>query len=229
MRYPSRPVEARLVDRPNRFLGVVEVDGSQELCFIPNPGRMHELMVPGANVYLLEKRGEHRKTRYDMVLVDHGGVMVSVDSRLPNTLVAEAVDAGRLSEFSGYTVERTEPVFHDSRLDLVLYDGRKRVMVETKSCTLVEDGLALFPDAPTERGARHMRTLVKALDSGAAAAVVFVIQRDDAHEFGPHDGTDPVFGEALRFAVSMGVEAYAYASEVSLRGVEIRDRVPLRL
>jgi sugar fermentation stimulation protein A len=228
MRYSSQPLEARLVDRPNRFLGVVEIQGSTEMCFIPNPGRMHELMVPGTRVYLLEKWGEHRKTRYDMVLVDHGGVMVSVDSRLPNALVAEAVDAGRLREFSGYKVERTEPVFHDSRLDLVLSDGERQVMVETKSCTLVEEGVALFPDAPTKRGARHMRTLVKALDGGRAAAV-FMIQRGDAQEFRPNDGTDSAFGEALRLAASMGVETYAYVSDVSLRGVEVRERVPLRL
>lgn len=228
MRYPSGPIEARLVDRPNRFLGVVEVQGSEEMCFIPNPGRMHELMVPGTRVYLLEKRGEHRKTRYDLVLVDYRGVMVSVDSRLPNKLVAEAVDAGRLDYFRGYRVERTEPFFHDSRLDLVLSDGNRRVMVETKSCTLVEEGVARFPDAPTKRGARHMRTLVKALDGGRAATV-FVIQRGDAHEFRPNDGTDAVFGEALRWAVSMGVEAYAYVSDVSLRGVEISGKVPLRL
>jgi sugar fermentation stimulation protein A len=216
------------VDRPNRFLGIVEVQSSEELCFIPNPGRMHELMVPGTKVYLLEKRGEHRKTRYDMVLVDYEGVIVSVDSRLPNTLVAEAVDAGRLREFRGHTVERTEPVFHNSRLDLVLSNGEEQVMVETKSCTLVEKGVALFPDAPTRRGTRHMRTLVKALDGGRAAAV-FVIQRGDVREFRPNDVTDPVFGEALRHAASMGVETYAYVSDVSLRGVEIRDSVPLRL
>jgi len=228
MRYPSRLIEATLHERPNRFLGVVDIDGREELCFIPNPGRMHELMVPNARVYLLEKRGEHRKTRYDMVLVDYGGVMVGVDSRLPNKLLAEAVNAGRLNDFRGYTVEKTEPVFHDSRLDLVLSDGQKRVMVETKSCTLVEDGVALFPDAPTKRGARHMRTLVKALETGRSAAV-FVIQRGDASEFRPNDGTDPEFGEALRRAASMGVETYAYVSDVSLRGVEIREKIPLRL
>jgi sugar fermentation stimulation protein A len=228
MRYPSRLIEAKLLERPNRFLGVVDIDGREELCFIPNPGRMHELMVPNAGVYLLEKRGEHRKTRYDMVLVDYGDIMVGVDSRLHNTLLAEAVNAGRLNDFRGYTVERTEPVFHDSRLDLVLSDGQERVMVETKSCTLVEDGVALFPDAPTERGARHMRTLVKALETGRSAAV-FVIQRGDASEFRPNDGTDPEFGEALRRAASMGVETYAYVSDVSLRGVEIREKIPLRL
>jgi len=228
MRYPSRLIEATLHERPNRFLGVVDIDGRKELCFIPNPGRMHELMVPNARVYLLEKRGEHRKTRYDMVLVDYGGVMVGVDSKLPNKLLAEAVNAGRLNDFRGYTGEKTEPVFHDSRLDLVLSDGQKRVMVETKSCTLVEDGVALFPDAPTKRGARHMRTLVKALETGRSAAV-FVIQRGDASEFRPNDGTDPEFGEALRRAASMGVETYAYVSDVSLRGVEIREKIPLRL
>jgi len=228
MRYPSRLIEARLRERPNRFLGVVDIDGRDELCFIPNPGRMHELMVPGARVYLLEKRGEHRKTRYDMVLVDYGGVMVGVDSRLPNRLLTEAVNAGRLKEFRGYTVEKTEPAFHDSRLDLVLSDGRGQVMVETKSCTLVENGVALFPDAPTKRGARHMRTLVKALETGGSAAV-FVIQRGDAHEFRPNDGTDPEFGEALRCAASKGVETYAFVSDVSLRGVTIKEGIPLRL
>ena len=154
-------------------------------------------------------------------------VLPSIE-RLPPTLVAEAVAAERLGEFKGYTVERTEPVFHDSRLDLVLSDGQRRVMVETKSCTLVEEGMALFPDAPTKRGARHMGTLVKALEVGRAAAV-FVIQREDAHEFRPNDGTDPVFGEALRRAASMGVEAYAYISDVSVQVVEIRESVPLRL
>ena len=228
MIYPSRLVEARLVDRPNRFLGTVEVEGSIEMCFIPNPGRMYELMVPGARVYLLEKRGEHRKTRYDMVLVTHEGVMVSVDSRLPIALIAEAINADRLEEFRGYKVEKTEPVFHDSRLDLVLSDGLELVMVETKSCTLVEDGVALFPDAPTRRGTRHMGTLVKALENGRAA-VVFVVQRGDAYEFRPNDGTDPMFGEALRRAASVGVETYAYISDVSLRGVEIRESIPLRL
>jgi sugar fermentation stimulation protein A len=138
------------------------------------------------------------------------------------------VNAGRLKEFRGYKVEKTEPVFHDSRLDLVLSDGKGQVMVETKSCTLVEDGVALFPDAPTKRGARHMRTLMKALETGRSAAV-FVIQRGDASEFRPNDGTDPEFGEALRWASSMGVETYAYVSDVSPRGVEIRERIPLRL
>ncbi len=228
MRHSSRLIEAMLQERHNRFLGVVDIDGREELCFIPNPGRMHELMVPGTRVYLLEKRGEHRKTRYDMVLVDYGGVMVGVDSRLPNKLLAEAVNAGRINEFRGYTVEKTEPAFHDSRLDLVLSDGRGQVMVETKSCTLVEGGVALFPDAPTKRGARHMRTLVKALETGRSAAV-FVIQRGDASEFRPNDVTDPEFGEALRSAASMGVETYAYVSDVSLRGVEIREGIPLRL
>ena len=228
MRYPPRLIDAKLLERPNRFLGVVDIDGGEELCFIPNPGRMHELMVPGARVYLLEKRGEHRKTRYDMVLVDHGGVMVSVDSRLPNRLFSEAVNAGHIKEFRGYKVEKTEPAFHDSRLDLVLSDGRGQVMVETKSCTLVEDGVALFPDAPTKRGSRHMRTLVKALEMGRSAAV-FVIQRGDASEFRPNDATDPEFGEALRYAAFMGVETYAYVSDVLLRGVEIREGIPLRL
>lgn len=228
MRYPSRLIEATLLERPNRFLGVVEMDGREERCFIPNPGRMHELMVSGTTVYLLEKRGEHRKTGYDMTLVDYRGVLVCIDSRLPNQLLADAVNQGILPVFEGFTVERTEPVFHDSRLDLLLSDGERQALVECKSCTLVEERLALFPDAPTKRGARHMKTLVKALDHGRAA-VVFVIQRCDADEFRPNDAMDPGFGESLRYAASSGVEVYAFSTDVSLRGAEILGRVPVRL
>ncbi|MBN2336718.1 DNA/RNA nuclease SfsA [Candidatus Bathyarchaeota archaeon] len=228
MRYSSKLIEATLRERPNRFLGVVDIDGGEEQCFIPNPGRMHELMVPGTTVYLLEKRGEHRKTGYDMTLVNYQGVLVCIDSRLPNRLLAEAVSQRLLPVFEGFTVKKTEPVFHDSRLDLLLSDGERQTLVECKSCTLVEDRLALFPDAPTKRGARHMRTLVKALGHGRAA-VVFVIQRYDADEFRPNDSMDPEFGESLRYAASSGVEVYAFSTDVSLRGAEILRRLPVRL
>ena len=228
MRFKSDPVAATLLERPNRFLGVVDLEGAWTQCHIPDPGRLRELLYPGAEVYLVESPGGGRKTAYDMVLANHGGTLVSVDSRLPNQLLAEAIEAGSLYEFTGYRVTRTEPTFMDSRFDLLLAHGRSEMVLEAKSCTLVEGGVAMFPDAPTLRGARHMRTLVHALRDMEAAAV-FVIQRPDARVFRPHREMDPGFCDALVAAASAGVQVYAYRCDVSLEGVRIAGRIPVSL
>ena len=228
MKHPSAPIPAKLISRPNRFLGVVDLNGEPTECFIPNPGRMHELMVPGTQVYLIHYPGEHRKTGYDLTLVKYNDTLVSIDSRLPNYMLHEAIDNGNLPEFKGYKVERTEPTFYDSRLDLLLSDGTNQILVEAKSCTLVENSIALFPDAPTKRGARHMNTLIKALEYGRAAAC-FIIQRNDATEWRPNTEMDPDFSESLRKAVENGVEAYAYTCNINLDGASIQKRVPVKL
>ena len=227
LKHPATPQPATLIKRPNRFLGVVDLDGTEVQAFIPNPGRMHELMVPGTRVYIIPREGAHRKTRFDLTLVDYNDTLVSIDSRLPNYMLREAIDEG-LPEFVGYGVKRAEPTFHDSRLDLMLTDGVNQVLLEAKSCTLVVDGIALFPDAPTKRGARHMNTLVVALEYGRAAAC-FVIQRNDALEWRPNEEMDPEFTAALRNAVENGVEAYAFTCDINLNTVSIQKRVPINL
>ena len=227
MKHPDTPLPATLIERPNRFLGVVELNGEKVQAFIPNPGRMHELMVPGTRVYVISKEGDHRKTKFDLTLMEYSNTLVSIDSRLPNYMLKESINNG-LDEFKGFHVERTEPTFHDSRLDLKLTDGNTQILLEAKSCTLVEDGIALFPDAPTKRGARHMNTLVKALEHGRAA-VCFVIQRNDAREWRPNEKMDPEFARALRNAVENGVEAYAYTCDINLETVSILKRVPINL
>lgn len=227
MKHPDTPLPATLLERPNRFLGVVELNGEKVQAFIPNPGRMHELMVPGTKVYVIPKEGDHRKTKFDLTLMEYNDTLVSIDSRLPNYMLKESINAG-LHEFKGYRVERAEPTFHDSRLDLKLTDGANQVLLEAKSCTLVEDGIALFPDAPTKRGARHMNALVKALEHGRAA-VCFVIQRNDAREWHPNEKMNPEFTQVLRNAVKNGVEAYAYTCDINLETVSIQKRVPINL
>ena len=227
MKHPDTPLPATLIERPNRFLGIVELNGEKVQAFIPNPGRMHELMVPGTRVYVIPKKGDHRKTKFDLTLMEYSNTLVSIDSRLPNYMLKESINNG-LDEFKGFHVERTEPTFHDSRLDLKLTDGTNQILLEAKSCTLVEDGIALFPDAPTKRGARHMNTLVKALEHGRAA-VCFVIQRNDAREWRPNEKMDPEFARALRNAVENGVEAYAYTCDINLETVSILKRVPINL
>ena len=189
---------------------------------------MEELLHPDAGVYLLEKGSPNRKTGFDLVLVDLAGTLVSIDSRIPNKVVAEAVEAGLLCEFGGMRIAKREPVFEDSRLDFRLADAQTSMMLEVKSCTLVENRMALFPDAPTDRGRRHIRALMRTLKAGRAA-VLFLVQRSDAESFKPNEETDPRFARTLKEAADLGVEVYAYNSRVTFKGVTINRRIPVML
>jgi len=228
MKYEGELIQAKFKERPNRFLGIVELNGKVTQCFIPNPGRMKELMIQGIKVYLVEKKGLHRKTDYDMKLVEKDGNLISVDSRLPSKIFAEAIMQNRLEPFKKYSVTRTEPIFMDSRLDFLLEKQDIQALIECKSCNLVEDGTALFPDAPTKRGTRHMNTLVMALAQGRAC-VVFIVQRDDAELFRLFEERDPDFAGAIEKAVEEGVEIYAYTCNVDLQGIRIKDSIPVVL
>ncbi len=166
MRFSGRLVPAVFQSRPNRFLGVVLVDGVETLCFIPNPGRMKELLYRGARVYLIPVQSDTRKTQYNLTLVDHQGTLVSVDSNVPNKVVREAVDRGIIEPFKGFRVKKAEYTFGESRLDFLLESDSGKLLLEVKSCTLIRDGVALFPDAPTKRGSRHLRTLTRGLTQG---------------------------------------------------------------
>jgi len=214
--------------RQNRFLARVTVEGKPVDCFVPNSGRLNELLLPSAHVYVKRVDGCEHRTSYDLALVDHGGVLVSVDSRIPNSVIEEAIQAGLMTEFNGYHVDRREPSCGDSRLDLHLTDGCGSALIEVKSCTLVTGGVALFPDALTKRCTRHLRTLTGTLISGRSA-IVFLIQRDDAYLLSPNEATDPDFSNALREAQLKGVEAYAYDSKVTLEGITINKRVPVKI
>ncbi len=220
--------KAKFVSRTNRFLGIVDIEGKKIETFIPNPGRMVELLQPEANVWIANKKGIHRKTAFDLVLVEHKDTLVSIDSRTPNTVIEEAIQAGAAPEFKGYRVERREPSYDDSRFDLLLTDGHRKLTLEAKSCTLVEEGVALFPDAPTKRGTRHLKTLIKALHKGRST-ILFIIQRSDAKTFQPNEKTDPEFAKALREAALKGVEVYAYGSDVTINEISLKGRIPIDL
>ena len=210
MDLPGNLVEGRFKVRLNRFLALVELQGREVGVHVANSGRMRELLVPGFRVLIAPRPGAHRKTAYDLALVDLGTTLTSADARLPNALVAEAFTQGRLPQFKNYSSILREVTFGESRLDLLLEGPPGLCYVETKSVTLVVDGVGLFPDAPTVRGAKHMHSLAQAVEAGHRAAVVFVVQRNDSQAFKPHDSADPDFGIALRESVAAGVEAYAY-------------------
>ena len=206
-----RLVEAVFRERLNRFLVRVEHDGRQDLSHLPNPGRLHELLTPGAPLLLRPRSGHLRKTAHDVVAVRAGQVWVSVDTRLPNRVVARWLERGTLPEFRGYRSIRSEVPLGESRIDFYLRN-RRDCYLEVKSCTLVEGDLALFPDAPTERGRRHLATLTAAVRQGLRGSVLFVVQRPDASRFRPRYETDPAFADALREGAEAGLEIYAYRS-----------------
>ena len=228
MKHNAPLIEAVFIERPNRFLGIVSVDNVRSQCFIPNPGRMQELLLPGAEVYIADRRSEKRKTTYDLVLVSKNRKLVSIDSRVPNRLVGEAIEEGIIQEFKGYGIGKREYTYGDSRLDFLLLKEEKKIFLEAKSCTLVVDGIALFPDAPTMRGSKHLKTLVDCLGQGRAA-MVFLIQRDDAVSLHPNKSTDPKFVDTIRDAAERGVEVLAYTAKVTLEEITIKGKIEVIL
>jgi sugar fermentation stimulation protein A len=230
MRIEGKLVDGRFVARDNRFRVTAEVGGKQIWAHLPNSGRLGELLVPGKRVILVEKLAAGRKTGYDLSLVEHEGRWVSVDARLPNDLVEEALAARRLEPLAGYPAVRREVSYGRSRFDFLLEaPDRPPCLIEVKSITLVVDGLGCFPDAVTSRGRKHVNELAHAAGAGYRAAVVFCVQRDDVKGVRPHDESDPDFGRALRDAAAQGVEVYAYACSVEPGNVEIGARLPVFL
>ena len=221
--------EAYFIKRLNRFAALVDLDGVETLIHVANSGRMHELLVQGYRVFLKPVAGDHRKTAYDLALVDLGLFLCSADARLPPVLVQEAWQKGSLPQFADYETLQREVRLGESRIDLMLSESYRLCYVETKSVTLVEEEVGLFPDAPTERGRKHLLSLIKALDTGHRAAVIFVVQREDVVAFSPNDAADPQFGLALRQAVAEGVGAYAYRCKVSKRAIRLDQELPVRL
>lgn len=228
MRFPQPLVEGRFVSRLNRFVARVEAAGETVLSHVPNSGRLGELLRPGAPVYLAPVDGRGRLTLYDLLLAASDGVLVAVDSRQPPVLLAETLLEGNLREMGFPSNLQREVGFGASRLDMTWEDADgKRVYLEAKSVTLVRDGVALFPDAPTARGRRHLAELAVAVREGHRGLVAFVIQRPDPIAFRANAATDPAFAAALAAVAAAGVEVFAYSCRVTLSGIRLWRRVPV--
>ena len=206
MRY-TRVIAGTFLARPNRFIAHVDIEGQMEICHVKNTGRCKELLVPGARVYLEESTNPARKTKYDLIAVEKGNLLINMDSQAPNKVFAEWAAAGGF--LSGLTRIRPEFTYGDSRFDYRLETADKVHFVEVKGVTLEENGEARFPDAPTERGIKHLRELIRAKEEGYGAAVCFVIQMKGITHFTPNDRTHPAFGAALREAAAAGVQLLA--------------------
>lgn len=226
MRYEN-VISGRFVDRPNRFIAHVETAEGIQVCHVKNTGRCRELLVPGSTVYLEPSRTPGRRTSFDLIAVEKGSLLINMDAQAPNRVFEEWAAAGGFSP--EVTAVRREVRWGDSRLDFCLETPHGPHLVEVKGVTLEEGGAARFPDAPTERGVKHIHELIRAVQEGLDATLFFVVQIENIHSVAPNDETHPAFGEALRFAVSQGVNVCAYNCLVTPDSITIHRPVPVIL
>ena len=227
MRY-SNIQKAEFIRRPNRFIAHVLMDGEEVICHVKNTGRLKELLLPGATVFLEESDNLTRKTRFDLVGVLRGDEVVNIDSQAPNQAVGEWLKSGGLFEDVSYV--KAEARYGDSRFDFYVESssGRK-AFLEVKGVTLLQDRVARFPDAPTTRGVKHIGELVKCLEDGYEAYILFLLEMKGSKWKAPNDATHPAFGKALREAAEKSVKILAYDCLVTPESLEVDKKVEVRL
>ena len=225
MRYANM-VPGIFRNRPNRFIAHVEIDGKEQVVHVKNTGRCRELLVPGAMVWCQRSDNPARKTQYDLITVRKGQRLINMDSQAPNTAAREWLESGGLGKIDDL---RQETVHGDSRFDFSFTREGKTCFLEVKGVTLEDNGVCAFPDAPTQRGAKHLRGLAEAARQGYGAYVLFVIQMADVKYLHPNDRTDPDFGAALREAAARGVKVLAVRCQVSEDEMMISGSVPVHL
>jgi len=210
--------------RPNRFIAIVEVDGTDTVCHVKNTGRCKELLVPGCTVILQAAADPGRKTAYDLIAVYKGDRLINMDSQAPNAVAEEYLRR----RFPGAQLRR-EVRYGDSRLDFWMELDGEQWLIEVKGCTLEQDNVGYFPDAPTERGVKHLRHLIHAVEAGYRAAVLFIVQMEGITAIRPNDTTHPAFGDTLRQAAAAGVEMWAVDCSVTPDTLTHRQTVPVEL
>ena len=212
--------------RPNRFIAHVEIDGQVQVVHVKNTGRCRELLPVGAQVWCQESDNPNRKTKYDLISVQKGSRIINMDSQAPNIAAGEWLRSGGLGQIENLKAES----FHgDSRFDFSFTKDGKQCFLEVKGVTLENDGICAFPDAPTDRGVKHLKGLTKLAQEGFGAYVLFVIQMADVKHLHPNDATDPAFGTALREAARNGVQVLAMDCAVTESTMELRLPVPVQL
>ena len=194
-------VNGTFLSRPNRFIAHVNINGTVHICHVKNTGRCRELLIEGATVYLQKSDNPARKTQYDLIAVQKGDLLINMDSAAPNKAAAEYLR----EHFGDTALIKPEKTYGDSRIDFYVENGAEKWLIEVKGVTLEEQGKALFPDAPTERGVKHINELIKAVSEGYKACILFIIQMKGITSFSPNDLTHLAFGDALRAAAKQGV------------------------
>ncbi len=208
--------DGNFIERPNRFIARVTVNGQTEVVHVKNTGRCRELLVPGCRVFLSKSPVATRKTAYDLIGVMKGSRCINMDAQVPNDVMAEWLQ----QQYPRAQIRR-EVTYGNSRFDFYIEAGTRRILMEVKGVTLEENGVAFFPDAPTLRGVKHLKELTACLQDGYEACVAFVIQMKDVAVFRPNDRMHPEFGEALRTAQAAGVQVLAMDCQVTRDTIRI--------
>lgn len=230
MKYEKKIFEAIFLDRPNRFNAKVLLNNEEITVHVANTGRCKEILVRGCKIYLREELNPTRKTKYDLVAAIKGDKLISIDSQIPNKVVEEALLMRKIEKLKKYNTILREKTFGKSRFDFKLSTDEDEVYyLEVKGVTLEEDKYSKFPDAPTERGTKHLMELIEAKKQGYGAGVMLLIQLEDVDKFSPNDERDPIFGKALRLANESGVDIFAYNCIVEEDGLTINAPVDIIL
>lgn len=223
-------IKSEFINRPNRFQAYVKINGVETMVHVPNTGRCKEILIPGCTVILRQEDNPNRKTAYDLIAAYKGNVLINIDSQIPNKVVEEALNNKRIELLSKYNKVQREKTFGNSRFDFKLTDElENECYVEVKGVTLEEDGKVMFPDAPTERGKKHLLELVEVKKCNKDAAVIFLIQMENVNYFSPNDTMDKAFSDALRFAEKNGVHVMAYNCKVGEDFITLYKSIPVKL
>ena len=222
-------IEGIFIDRPNRFLTIVKIDNKIVKSHLPDPGRLKEILTPGRVLFLRKDLySEHRKTRYTTVLTDYNGELVSLISTFPNDFIKECIETNILSFLNGFSIEKKEIKHGKHRFDFLLTDKySKPFYLEVKSVTFVENSVAKFPDAITDRGKKHVNELCKLVKEGFQAGIIFVVQRSDANIFQPMWDRDPNFCNALYKAMECGVNIWCIKARLTKRDMTFISEIPI--
>ena len=218
---------ATFLRRPNRFIAHIEVDGREEVCHVKNTGRCRELLTNRATIYVEHHDNPNRKTKYSLIAVEKGELLINMDSQAPNKVVGKWIL--EKEPFGKVKLLKPECTYGSSRFDFYMETEAEKMFIEVKGVTLEEGGIVRFPDAPTERGIKHLEELRACVEAGYKAAVIFVVQMEGMQHFEPNDKTHPQFGEALRQARKAGVQVLAYECKVTPRSLEITKSIPVVL
>jgi sugar fermentation stimulation protein A len=221
--------KAKFIKRPNRFIGHVIVDDQEEIVHVKNTGRCREILLENTEVIIEESQNTKRKTKYSLIAAYKGDVLINIDSQVPNAVVYEALLKGEVKEIQNVTQLKREVVYGNSRFDLYFETKEQKGFVEVKGVTLEEEGVAMFPDAPTERGSKHILEMIKAVEEGYLGFIFFLIQMKGVRYFTPYEIRDPKLASALRLAKEKGVKILAYDSIIKEDEITIDAPIEVRL
>ncbi|WP_461207746.1 DNA/RNA nuclease SfsA [Clostridium sp. DL1XJH146] len=229
MIYEGKTEIAKFINRPHRFGAYVNLRGEELYVYVPNTGRCREILIPGCNVVLERAVNPDRKTKYSLIAGYKGNKLINIDSQVPNKVVDEALKNKRIEKLLKYKTIKREKTFGKSRFDFKLSTEEEHYFLEIKGVTLENEGICMFPDAPTERGARHLLELIDVKKEGMGAGVLFLIQLDDAKTFSPNYKMDKKFGDALRLARLNDVDVFCYDCNVCENSIQLNKEIKVVL